>query len=622
MDKNGRTDNCSDDCSITININASGNVNIYNCSKTPGEDSGGYQNGTDECPPENATGACVPLGLGSKPKQSQSAKFEKLLNNKVAPSSFAAAFLHTARRFAAGRAPQGELETAMFSKFNSLSPAMKRVMNCTCKSYTSLPQKYKELFAGSLLQDLNTPVTAETLATAFTSEITATVANTALIESLEERPGKVRLFEIPLGEEVFVSQVKIFKINDLRTVDNIPALRVQDFLPQEFQQVCIPTIVNDHAEWNCSMQEPPCDGHQLDNVCMRVLQVQSGTSVTLEGSNYFDINAKVRFRIKNSSDNFREVDAFVYGDIDTPETETINGQVKIVNDSRVHDKIFFTIPADTVPGIYEIFVVVPNTSNIPSLGQELFSGVQYIEVVPPATARFQIATERLWARKETAPQSWGSDEVGIRIITVPILEDLTLLPEQVNSFRFGDVDSQETRTMDRVIFAQNQNIGGVVISVLGHEVDSEDAYTDMITEWTDVFVDLLKEQIKYIIGSSVAMGIIKKLGTGGFWGYVAIAIAVVIVLAIDLFIALWAPADLIIQDTLAFSTTDLVRLTNINVPAPVADSDKTLYKTPDEIKVRLMESSKIANQYKEERGYISDDEDSWYNIRFRYNRLA
>jgi hypothetical protein len=73
---------------------------------------------------------------------------------------------------------------------------------------------------------------------------------------------------------------------------------------------------------------------------------------------------------------------------------------------------------------------------------------------------------------------------------------------------------------------------------------------------------------------------------------------------------------------LAFSTTDLVRLTNVNVPAPTADSDKTLYKTPEEIKVRLMESSKIANQYKEERGYISDDEDSWYNIRLRYNRLA
>jgi hypothetical protein len=622
MEKDSRTNNCDEECSVTINITANGNVNIYNCSKSPEEDCGGKGATDEDTSGECAAGACVPLGLGSKPKQSQQDKLERFLRNKTAPSSVAAAFLQAARRFAAGKAPQGEMETVMFNRLNSLSPNMKKLMKCTNKMYDSLPSKYKALFDGSILQDINTPVTQDILGSAFGNEISTTIANTVLMGVMEEVPGKIRLFDIPPGEEVFTSQVKIFKVNDFRTIDNIPALQVGDFLPEEFQQVCVPTIVNDHAEWNCSMQEPPCDGFQLDNVCMRVPQVQSGTSVTLEGSNYFNINAKVRFKIKNTSDNPGEVDAFVSGDITTPATETINGENRIINDSRVHDKIFFTIPADTPPGIYEISVVVPNTSSFPGLGQELVSGIQFIEVVPPLTARFQIATERLWARKETAPQSWGSDEVGIRIITVPILEDLTLLPEQVNSFRFDDVDSQETRTMDRVIFSQSQSVSGVVVSILGHEIDSEDAYTNMVTEWTDVFVDLLKEQIKFIIGSSIAMGIIKKLASAGFWGYVAIAIGVVVVLAIDLFVALWAPADLIIQDTLAFSTTDLVRLTNINVPAPTADSDKTLYKTPEEIKVRLMESSKIANQYKEERGYISDDEDSWYNIRLRYNRLA
>jgi len=121
---------------------------------------------------------------------------------------------------------------------------------------------------------------------------------------MEEVPVKLRLFNIPLpGEKVFTSQVKIFRTNNLRTIDNILALQVGDFLPEEFQQVSVPAIVNGHGEWNYSMQEPPSDGFQLGNVYMSVPQVQSGTSVTLEGSNYFDINAKVRFRIKNTSDN-------------------------------------------------------------------------------------------------------------------------------------------------------------------------------------------------------------------------------------------------------------------------------------------------------------------------------
>jgi hypothetical protein len=63
-------------------------------------------------------------------------------------------------------------------------------------------------------------------------------------------------------------------------------------------------------------------------------------------------------------------------------------------------------------------------------------------------------------------------------------------------------------------------------------------------------------------------------------------------------------------------------MTDINVPAPVVDADKTLYITPGEIDVRLMFSSKIQYQYTEQRGYLSSAEDSWYNITFRYNRLV
>jgi hypothetical protein len=353
---------------------------------------------------------------------------------------------------------------------------------------------------------------------------------------------------------------------------------------------------------------------------MRVLQVQNGTSVELDGVNFFNINAQVQYKIKFSTENYKRVDAFVFGDITTPVKDA---DQKLITDSRVKDKIFFTIPADTPPGIYEFNVVVPNNSTIPSLGPELISNVQFIEVVPPSTARFQIATENLRARRETSPQSWGSDEVGIKTIAIPFFEDLTLGEPQVNSFRFGDVDSSENRAMEKAIFSHNQAIAAVVLSVMGHEIDGEEAYKNQIEDWKDVFVELLKEQWAYILSSSaITKELLKRLTNLGFWGYVIIGVAIAITLAIDLFIAVWAPADPIVEDTIALSTTDLVRLTNIDIPAPVADSDVTLYTTPQDIEVRLMQTGKIAFEYKEERGYVCDAEDSWYNIRFRINRLV
>jgi hypothetical protein len=610
------------DCSVTINIETSGNINIYNCSGKDNE-CGCKDGGIDYHDGSEPIGSCVPASLGAKPKQSRDQKLNRLLNKTKTSSAMAAAFLQACRRFAAGKTPGSEIEAKMFQRFSQLSPELKKVMRCTGKSYDSINEQQKTLFAKTLLQDIDTAVTAENLAEAMNAEISAHVANTALqLTALEERPGKARLFEIPPGEEVFDSQVKIFRINGLRTSDYLPRLNVNEYLPEEFQQSCTPQIVGDHTEWNCSMQQPPCDGIQFDTACMRVLQIQSGTSVELDGVNFFNINAQIQFKIKFSSDNYRRVDAFVYGDITTPVKETINGEQKLITDSRVKDKIFFTVPADTPPGIYEFNVVVPNNSSIPSLGQELVSNVQFIEVVPPSTARFQIASENLRARRETAPQSWGSDEVGIKTIAIPFFEDLTLGEPQEHSFRFGDVDSQENRTMERVLFSHNQPIAGVVLTVTGYEIDGEEAYKKQITEWTDVFVELLKEQWAYILASgTITKELLKRLTNLGFWGYVIIGIAIAVTLAIDLFVALWAPADLIIEDTMGLSTTDLVRLTDVNIPAPVADSDKTIATSPNDIELRLMQTNKTAFEYKEERGYVCDDEDSWYNIRFRFNRL-
>jgi hypothetical protein len=91
-----------------------------------------------------------------------------------------------------------------------------------------------------------------------------------------------------------------------------------------------------------------------------------------------------------------------------------------------------------------------------------------------------------------------------------------------------------------------------------------------------------------------------------------------VVLAIDVFVALWAPADPIIEDVIGPTALDLVQLTSVNFPMPVPSE----HITPQGIKVKMTPPEKIPQQYREMREYISDDEDSRYQIVLRYNRLV
>ena len=94
--------------------------------------------------------------------------------------------------------------------------------------------------------------------------------------------------------------------------------------------------------------------------------------------------------------------------------------------------------------------------------------------------------------------------------------------------------------------------------------------------------------------------------------------AIAVVLAIDVFVALWAPADLIIEDSIGPTTLDLVELTSVNFPLPLTSE----HITSQGIRVKVTPLDKIPQQYRERREYISDDEDSRYEIVLRYNRLV
>ena len=209
--------------------------------------------------------------------------------------------------------------------------------------------------------------------------------------------------------------------------------------------------------------------------------------------------------------------------------------------------------------------------------------------------------------------------MGLRLLAVPLLADLSVGAAQVSSRRFGDVDSGDTRNLGQLLFDQRQPIVAVALAVIGHEVDGEEAYAKQVTAVTDVFIDLVKEQAEFVKGALAAAGIspkdIAKLGTTGI---VVVAIAIAIVLVIDLVIALWAPADLIIEDPTGYTLLDLVERTGAAFPLPPASA----FRTEGDIDVEVKPLDKLPQQYREMRVYASDDEDSRYEITYRFNRVA
>ena len=609
-------------CRIDICIESRGDVNIYNCA-APGPSGEPCPPSKDVCPPV-APGACVPVSLGSKPKQSRRRKLDKLLANTRVPSALGASFFHLARRYLAGKTAANALEERAFATLRKLSPDLQRVLACALDSFDSLSSGERDrLFASDLLGDVNQPIEIAQLAQAFVQEIVENVGIAVFDDprcATEEHPGQVRTPPFP-GGEFPPAPVVVCRVNGLRTAFFRPPLGLGDYTPAEVQQRCRVVLEGTEPKLVCEVQTTDCPGHDV-GVCLRVQEVEAGQAVLLEGVNFSSVDTKVRLTDVATFTTVREVDAHVCGDDETPLTEIVNGKEVLITDCRVHDRLTFRVPDDLPPGIYDLQVMVPNVSGVPGWGEVLFSdGVRSIAVVPPSTARFQIASETLHARAETSPASFGSDEVGIKILAVPLFPDLTAgeaqIPNGGEPIRFGDVDSGETRGMVHLLFTHQQPIAGAALSIMGFEIDGEEAFERQIDSFTEAFIDILKDQLDFL-KDNLDLEDLKKLEGLGKKGLIALAIAAAVVLVIDVFVALWAPADLIIEDAIGPTTQDLVQLTSVNFPLPLPSE----HVTPQGIKVKVTPLEKIPQQYRERREYISDDEESHYEIVLRYNRLA
>jgi hypothetical protein len=296
----------------------------------------------------------------------------------------------------------------------------------------------------------------------------------------------------------------------------------------------------------------------------------------------------------------------------------------VVVDSRAKDRLLFTVPTDLPSGIYMVNVVVPNTANpaaSPFSEYDTLAPRPFIRVIPPPTTTFQIASEQLVCVDETNPESFlgvdegASDEVGIRITTIPVGRDLSIGEMRVESFRFNDVDSGDTRAMTRELF-RGSNFGGVMMAIIGFEVDNETAYERIIDEFTEAYWLAVKAIWEALAGAGLG-GAIAKAAGGVSLGTALIvgAIALVVVAAGITVFALWAPPDLIIEDPrAALDVVTFAQLTDPRVPLP---SVRT-FTSPNDIDVTVTPVNRVG-EYRERRRYRS--EDSTYEIILRYIRL-
>ena len=614
-------------CTMHIKIKSRGDVNIYNCAAPPATEPPCPPPPADPCP-DGATGACVPASLGAKPKQSRRNKLDRLLANNRVPSALGASLFHMTRRYLAGKTPANALEERGFATLRALPAQLKRVLACASDSLDSLTGGERDrLFVAGLLPAIEQPVDLAQLATAFAQEVADRVGIAAFDDAacaLNEHPGRVRVRPFVPGEENFDPLVRICRINGLRTASFTPPLAPGDYTPAEVQQRCRVILEGNEPRQVCDVQTTDCPGNTLGEVCQRVPEIEAGQGVVVEGVNFSSVDATVRIATRAAPQTvLREVPAQVCGDDETPLTERIGEQDRLILDCRVHDRLTFQIPGDLAPGVYGFQVAVPNLSQFPGHGPVLLSNVEYLSIATPSTARFEIRSETLFARAETSPASFGSDEVGIRILAVPLFPDLSSgeaqLPNGGAAIRFGDVDSGETRAMDHLLFSHQQPIAGVALSIRGFEIDGEAAFEQQIESTLDAFIAILKDQLAFVLDNLKEAGAIaSKLASYGLQGLIAAAIAAAVIVAIDVFVALWAPADPIIEDVIGPSTQDLVELTSVNFALPPPSE----HITAQGIKVRVTPLGKIPGQYRERREYISDDEDSRYEIVFRYNRLA
>lgn len=580
-------------------------------------------------------GFCVPgppADEGFKEKQDPQTKVAKLLQSTEFPSALAGAFFRLAKAFESGRPPANDLEEQAFAVLADLPT--QAALQCSLSQVAALsPDERMTLFGPILAGATDEPLTVLSLSTAVAQEFLGRLGRLTF-----DQPGGVCLD----GERPGLPRVSQFcedvdgpsdgfcpRICRIRTSSLVRAIRTVGFLPRltpgeldldEIEQTC---VLDPSGLPNCQTVLPPlCTGNGVSGACLTVPHVQRNDTVILEGFNFFDVDAKVLL----IGPVVREVEAHVCGDVDTPVTEPV--------DCRIRDILTFIIPDDLPEGLYSIAIKVPNNTGDPVFDKPFYqsaaSSDPYIRVIPPVTTQFQLASEELFCIDETGRFDFtGSDEVGIRILTVPIASDGSLGALNSVSFEFCNVDSGNRRRMDRVHFSGVVG-AGLSLAIVGFEIDNRDAFEQQVRTFEEAWALILESnwnEIAETLGGLLEAG----LTIAGYGEYSEIA-GELLEKSFIFFVALWAPADLIIEDSAGIPFVRLAELTSINFPNPptierttAGDIDVKVEPcgdTPDEDFPECPATAKAPFQYTERRQYDSGGERSEYQITLRYNRIS
>lgn len=604
------------DCHVSISIEARGDVVINNCCAAHPE----AQPSPEDC--FSPKRACMPVVPGAKHKQSRDQKLASLAAGTRVPSALAAGAIHMMRRFLADRSPATPIENKIFALLEKMPRSL---VSCTLDAFDQMaPAQRVRLFASSLSLGVNQPLDETKLSQALAAEIVQRVGEQLFDDPSGgemERPGQIRVFP-PEGEDPF-EQVRICSVNDVRSAVYVPPIDINDRLPHEIQRDCAPQIVDGETQVVCVPRTTNCPGRTLGPVCARVLDVAQGEAVTLQGVNYFSTEAVVRM-ISEDGALVRDVDVHVWGDIDTPVTEMVNGETRLINDCRVHDQIVLRVPEDLPPGLWQIRVVVPNSTGIPEFGAELLSNTEFLNVLVPETARFQVGIDSIIARQETSPDWAGSDELGLQVfagamdadfnpVVLNMAEGETTLVEQYR----GDFDTGTYDDINRTVFATDQPFVAIVIAVFGDEVDSEGFYSGEMHSRLGLFGEILFIEFGLAATAFKIAGL--TLAGMGTLGLVLTGAGAAVLIGLAAAIALWAPADPIIRDSLVLTINDLAKFTSFSLPPPEGRS----FTSSDSITVNVNKTippKKLPFHYLETREYVGKD--SRYEIIYRFHRLA
>lgn len=584
-------------CTTNISINNYGNINIYGCDCSNDKPA--------SCNEQQSSCDCIPVAKGHKVKRSIEDRFKPLMENAI-PSEVTGGFIHALRRYTSGFTPENGLEKQLFTSLRQHSTSIQNVLKCIVETFDDLaPDIKKKLFGDIANNNVAIPLNPNGIVQALKDEIRQrSLFDTFGDEECFDNPHPGLRRAVPQGDFGEFANPSVFRVNSLRTADFKPAMSIDEYESQEIEQVCRLNTSDPIRGLECRsrsiIEDNACRGRVVDDTCMTVLEVIPGEEVLLTGVNFFNSDARV---VITANDGLytQEVQAFVCGDQVTP----LDDGGDIIDDSRVSDQIVFVVPIDIPSGVYNF--VVSFVDNIVPEPQNVRSQPQFLEVVPPRDTMFRLSAVDLICTEET--DGLGSDEVALNFFVGSIASDGSIASPRIIIRRFDDVDSGESREIDRVLF-EGANLNAVFVALIGFEVDNERAYREQIESigeafilyWTILF-DGVADAWDPIGGNFFSFILLH-----GWWG----GLTSIFTQALATFWSLYAPADLILHDRIIWTASDIERALRTDVPIPARSTESA-----NGIDVSISLQIRNEGQYFEQRTYRSDDEDSTYQVTYR-----